>query len=82
MLGFFKKTFKGLEKTRKKISNVLRYDKVFSKKGKQLLINCLNKISKEKILSRKKIYLDYFGSKRIANYILGEKFNSRIGVKI
>ena len=65
---------------KKKISNVLRYDKVFSKKGKQLLINCLNKTSKEKSLSRKKIYLDYFGSRRITNYILGKKFDCRIGV--
>ena len=65
---------------KKQISNVLRYDKVFSKKGKQLLINCLNKISKEKGSPGKKIYLDYFGSRRITNYILGKKFNYSIGL--
>ena len=60
---------------KKKFSNVLSYNEVFGKSGRQLLINCLKKISKEKNLLRKKVYLDHLGSKRIANYILGTKFN-------
>ena len=58
-----------------KISNVLSYSKVFGKSGKQLLFNTLKKISKEKKLSKKNIYLDNLGSKRIANFILAKEFN-------
>tara|TARA_B100000700_G_scaffold326960_1_gene440073 strand:- start:4 stop:1005 length:1002 start_codon:yes stop_codon:yes gene_type:complete len=50
------------------ISNILNYNNVFGKNGKQLLIKCLNKIFKEK--TKKKILIDSLGSKRIAKYIL------------
>ena len=63
-----------------KISKLLSYTKVFSKNGKQLLINCFKKISKENNLLRKKIYLDGQGSRRIADYILGAEFNEGIEV--
>ena len=68
-----KKTCDFLKK--KKIYSVLNYNKVFSQKGKKILINCLENIVEEKTLFRKKLNLDYLGSKRIANHILAMGLN-------
>ena len=52
-----------------KIADVLNYNKIFSRNGKKILINCIKKISKKKNSILRKKYLDNLGSKRIANYI-------------
>ena len=68
-----KTTCKFLRK--KKISNVMSYSEIFGKNGKNKLINCINKVYKEKNCLEDKIKFDHLGSKRIANYISENKFN-------
>ena len=70
-IGYYQKTCCEFLK-RNKISNILKYSKVFSKKGEQLLLNSFKNIYNE---NSKKVYLDGKGSKRVADFILSAKFN-------
>ena len=63
---------------KQKINNVLNYNQVFNKRGKKLLFNCLDKISKNRKSLTKNIHFDHHGSKRIADYILSKKFNKNL----
>ena len=70
-IGYYQKTCYEFLK-RNKISNILKYSKVFSKKGEQLLLNSFKNIYNE---NSKKVYLDGKGSRRVADFILSAKFN-------
>ena len=73
-INFYQKMNSNFQK-RRGVSEVLNYSKVFSKNGKQLLIDCFKKITKESNFLGKKISIDGRGSRKIANYILGKEFN-------
>jgi len=73
-IGYYQKTSCEFLK-RNKISNIFKYSSVFSKKGEQLLLSSFNNILKKNNITPKKIYFDGKGSKRVADFILSEKFN-------
>ena len=67
-ITFYQKKSSNFQKTNK-IADVFNYNKIFSRNGKKILIDCIKKISKKKNSISRKKYLDNLGSKRIANYI-------------
>jgi len=60
---------------KKNNSKILSFDEVFKKHGKKILINCINKVYKEKNYFKNRDNFDHLGSERIAKYISSDKFN-------
>ena len=73
-INYYQKTTCAFLK-KNKISSIIPYNKIFTKRGKQLLLDCIIKISKEKKSLIKKISFDNLGSQRVASYIAGSKIN-------
>ena len=72
-LNFYQKMSSNFQQ-KNKIANTLSPKKIFKKDGKKILINLLKKESKRNNFLGKSLYLDAFGSKRIAEILIPSSF--------